>query len=58
MKRPPIFEKFIASETSLNSELQTIRIDVYVTYQGLTRKNFTYIVPQNQEEYEDPDYML
>ena len=53
-----MFEKFVASETSLNSELQTIRIDVFVTYQGLTRKNFTYIVPQNQEEYEDPDYML
>ena len=58
MQRPPVFEKFVASETSLNEALQTIKIDVYVTFQGQDRKNFSYIVPINQEEYEDPDFML
>jgi hypothetical protein len=58
VQRPPLFEKFVATETLLNESLSTIRIDVYITYQGLVRKTFSYLVPQNQEEYEDPDYML
>ena len=58
MQRPPIFEKFVATEAALNEALQTIRIDVYITYQGQVRKIFSYLIPQNQEEYEDPDYML
>lgn len=58
MKRPPTFERFEASETALNESLMTIRIDVYVNYQGGIRKAFSYIVPINQEEYEDLDFML
>ena len=58
MQRPPVFEKFVASETTLNDALQTLKIDVYITYQGQTRKTYSYIVPMNQEEYEDPEYML
>ena len=58
MQRPPIFEKFVASEVPLNEALQTLRIDVYITYQGKTSKMYSYLTPQNQEEYEDPGYML
>ena len=53
-----MFEKLVAREVALNEALQTICIDVYITYQGTTRKSFSYIVPQNQEEYEDPEYMF
>lgn len=58
VQRPPIFQKFVAAETALNEALQTIRIDVYINYQGLDKKVFSYVVPQNQEEYEDQFYML
>ena len=58
MQRPPIFERFHAAETTLNEALQTIKIDVFVRYQGQVRKYFTYLVPQNQEEYDSPDFML
>ena len=58
MQRPPVFERFVASETALNETLQTIKIDVFLDYQGSVRKQFSYVVPTNQEEYEDPDYLL
>ena len=58
VKRPPYFERFEATETALNESLMTIRIDVLVNYQGGIRKAFSYIVPINQEEYEDHDFML
>jgi len=58
VQRPPTFEKFVASETALNETLQTIRIDVYINFKGAVKKTFSYIVPQNMEEYEDPGYML
>ena len=53
-----MFDRFVASETTLNDALQTLRVDVYITYQGSSRKAYSYIVPMNQEEYEDPEYML
>jgi len=58
VQRPPLFEKFVATETFLNEALQTIRIDVYISYKGQERKTFSYLVPQNQEEFEAFDYML
>lgn len=58
MQRPPTFEKFHATEVSLNDSMMTIRIDVYVNYQGTLKRTFSYTVPVNQEELEDPDYML
>jgi len=38
--------------------MMTIRIDVYVNYQGTLKRTFSYTVPVNQEELEDPDYMF
>lgn len=29
-----------------------------MTYQGKVSKTYSYLVPQNQEEYEDPGYMF
>lgn len=37
--------------------MTTIRIDVLVNYQGTIRCAFSYTLPINQEEYEDPDFM-
>ena len=58
VKRPPTFERFYASETSLNETMQTVRIDVHVNYQGTTSNAYSYLIPINEEEYDDPDYML
>lgn len=58
VQRPPIFERFEASETLLNEALQTIKVDVFLQYQGHVKKSFSYLVPLNQEEYDDPDYMF
>jgi len=47
VKRPPTFERFQASETALNESMMTIKIDVFVNYQGGIRRAFSYIVPIN-----------
>ena len=38
--------------------MTTIRIDVFVNYRGGVRRDFSYTVPINQEELDDPDYLL
>lgn len=53
-----MFEKFLATEMTLNDTMMTIRIEVFVNYQGTVRRAFSYTVPINQEELEDPDYFL
>ena len=53
-----MFERFEATETNLNETMTTIRIEVFVNYQGAIRRAFTYTIPINQEEFDDPDFML
>ena len=48
---------FVASETPLNDLLDTIRIDVYVNYQGTLKKRSSYIVPINQEDIDESEFM-
>ena len=38
--------------------MTTIKIDIYVSYQGQASKRFCYVVPQNQEDIDNPEYML
>jgi len=38
--------------------MQTVRIDVHVNYQGTTSNAYSYLIPINEEEYDDPDYMF
>lgn len=50
--RQPTIARLKASETMLNETLATIKIDVYVNYQGFVKKVNSYIVPCNSEDLE------
>lgn len=57
IERPPTFEKFVAYETPLNDQLNTLRIEVFIQYQGSLRLRSSYIMPINQEDLDDPSFI-
>ena len=54
-----MIEALFASETSFGSPaLTTISVDVHVKYQNRIFKANTYVFPYNQDELENPDFLL
>jgi len=55
--RAPQIEKLVATESNLCEGFQTVRIDVYVKYQGQVTKSNSYLFPYNQEDCEAANFM-
>jgi hypothetical protein len=57
VKKPPKFERFQASETTMNSEgMSTISIKVFANYQGQTKLASNYLLPYSQNDIDSGEF--